>query len=116
MTGIYKKLRAMGHSIKHSLSESMNYNLLPFGGRTPVEFHIEDYLNQLERAAEILSSTRYDPNTNISPDSVNPLVDYLNSQLEAEKTFEDVRFSQKQRVRYDTALEKLAQAFPRRNN
>ena len=101
----------MGHTVGHSLSESFEYNFVPFGGRrTPVELHIEKSLGKLENIADIVSGTKYHPNNdkNTRRESADHLIGYLNSQLEWD---DGKRFSDKQKVRYDNALEKLAQAY-----
>lgn len=109
MSGLYGKLRQIGHGRVESASRALNYSIcgaLPFPHHEPVEIQIEKALSQLES----LASPRYRPGgRHLSQSAVDNLVGYLDSQMR----FDDGgRFSTAQQARYDVVLSRLAEIFP----
>ncbi len=113
---LYHQLRAMGHSRTHSLKTVLLFET-PFGGKKPVELLIEGSLRELETLAQVASDEMYQPDRNpeVEKRDIDTLVKCLNGQIQAEKNFDEIRFSQKQRERYETALEKLAKTYSQKN-
>ena len=111
--GVYEDLRKMGHSRKHALGVSLTFNFFPFGGHKPVEYYIEESLQNLEMLTDVACGQKYQPKRNpeIEKSDIDNLVSSLNNQLKAEKKIQDGRFSPVQKERYDSALKKLAQAY-----
>ena len=116
MAQIYKKLRKMGHGVRHSLWQSFAYNYLPLGPHNLVEFDIERELSTLEELADRVSGLKYQPESKTNPKvqktHIDRLVSYLDGQIKYGQKFEDNRISPTQKQRYDVVLEKLAKAYP----